>query len=365
MNLKRLLPQQIRMQMEKILAAENLPCDEQALLALARCADGSMRDGLSLLDQAIVQGSGRVETDLVLSMLGIVAESPLVDLLTKLADGETKAVLDCVDRLADLTQEFAEVLQQLLGLIHQIALTQAVPESIPPEEFTDGLAALVERIPAVDLQLYYQIGLLGKRDLELAPDSRSGFEMTLLRMIAFRPAQASTGGPSSPRAEAETAAPESGKDAGKRPGKVVDGKSIGAQAVASQITETRTDWRNTIEAMDIRGMAKELARNSVLQGVSDSGFILALDPGHEQLRSKLAEERLEKALQQHFQQPWSLVIEMGNAGMPTPAAILVSENNGRQAAAEKAIEQDVNVRALKEAFEGEVIPGSTEPLDNQ
>lgn len=365
LHLKRLLPQQIRMQMEKVLAAENLPCDEKALLALARCADGSMRDGLSLLDQAIVQGSGRVETDLVLSMLGIVAESPLVDLLVKLADGEAKGVLDCVDRLADLTQEFAEVLQQLLGLIHQIALAQAVPESIPPEEFSDDLAALVQRIPAADLQLYYQIGLLGQRDLELAPDSRSGFEMTLLRMIAFRPAQLSTGGQSSPRAEVESAAPEPDKDAGKQPGKVVDGESIGKQAAVSQIMETSTDWRNTIEAMDLRGMAKELARNSVFQGAADSRFTLALNPGHEQLRSKSAEERLEKALQQHFQQPWSLVIEMGNAGIPTPAAILESESNDRQAAAEKAIEQDANVRALKEAFEGEVIPGSTVPLDKQ
>jgi hypothetical protein len=146
---------------------------------------------------------------------------------------------------------------------------------------------------------------------------------------------------------------------------VVAGESIGEQATASQITEIQTDWRNTIEAMDVRGMAKELARNSVLEGTSDSCFTLVLDPGHKQLHSKLAEEYLEKALQQHFQQPWGLEIKMGSAGMPTPAAILESESNARQAAAEKAIEQDANVRALKEVFKGEIIPDSTVPLDKQ
>jgi len=187
-NLKRLTPEQIRGQMEAILAQEGIAFEQNAIRSLSRAADGSMRDGLSLLDQAIVHGGGRLEDGPVSAMLGTVSRSPVFTLLEALAEGDAATLLQAVEDLAGHAPNFADVLQQLLIVLHHAALAQWVPDAIRHDDDAERISALAKRLSPEDLQLFYQIGLLGQRDLALAPEPRGGFEMALLRMLAFRPA---------------------------------------------------------------------------------------------------------------------------------------------------------------------------------
>jgi len=187
-NLKRLVLEQIADQFARILEAEDIAFEPRALTLLAQAADGSMRDGLSLLDQAIAFGGGRVAGDEVRTMLGTVGQKLCLNLLQALAKLDRPALLDEVTRIAELTPDFAGVLQELIGLLHRVALYQEVPatlrESDPERE---RIADLAGQLAPEDVQLFYQIALLGQRDLPLVPDPRAGIEMVLLRMLAFRP----------------------------------------------------------------------------------------------------------------------------------------------------------------------------------
>jgi DNA polymerase III subunit gamma/tau len=357
LNLKRLLPEQIRAQMERILSAERIEYEAKALHSLARSADGSMRDGLSLLDQAIAHGGGRVESELVENMLGLIAESPVAEILEQLALSDPAGLLDCVHQLADLTQDFAEVLRQLLGQLHRLALIQAIPERASGDEFGENLHALAEKIPPADVQLYYQIGLIGQRDLALAPDSRSGFEMVLLRMLAFKPAGVPTGSESNDRDPAVLLepVPEERQVRDDLP------KASRAEQVRMDVAESPLGWRQIIRGMALTGLANELAQNSVLESSDDGQLTLLLDPNHQSLRSKRVEQRLESALQSYLKKPLKLNIKIGAIGLVTPAAEMAEERRARQVAAETVIANDANVRALQEVFDGRILPGSTEP----
>ena len=187
-NLKRLLPEQIQERFVTVLTAEGVVCDEPALRLLARAADGSMRDGLSLLDQAIAYGAGTVRTEDVRAMLGVQGGELALDVLEALAAGDAPRVLAEIGRIAERTPDFAAVLDELIALLHRVALAQQVAESLGPgDPEHERLAALAARLPAEDVQLFYQVLLTGQEDLPLAPDPRSGLEMVLLRALAFRP----------------------------------------------------------------------------------------------------------------------------------------------------------------------------------
>ncbi len=190
LNLRRLLPEEIRARLQHVLEIEGIAHEPAALGLLARAADGSMRDGLSLLDQAIAYGGGQVVESEVREMLGTVAGDLTFDLLDALAAGDGGRLLSEVERIGALAPDFGELLKELLVLIHRLALFQQVPETIPADDpdrarFDD----LARRIAPEDLQLYYQVALTGQPDLVLAPDPRSGFEMVLLRALAFRPGE--------------------------------------------------------------------------------------------------------------------------------------------------------------------------------
>ena len=187
-TLKRLSPGEIQGQLAHILEVEGVPGEMQALTLLARAADGSMRDGLSLLDQAIAFGGGQVRTDEVGAMLGTVGRGLTLDLAEALAAGDGARVLAEVARIQDLTPDPGEVLKELLGLLHRIALYQQVPGTLAMDDPDQGrITDLAGRLAPEDVQLYYQVILLGQQDLPLAPDPRTGLEMVLLRALAFRP----------------------------------------------------------------------------------------------------------------------------------------------------------------------------------
>jgi len=187
-NLKHLSPEQIRNHLGMVLGKEGIEFDTPALGLIARAADGSMRDALSLLDQAIAFGGGTLRESDVRSMLGSIEQHHVIDLLNGLADGDAGALLTRVAQLAEQAPDFAGVLAELISTLHRIALAQAVPEAVNDEMADrEAVLALAERLSPEDVQLYYQIALIGRRDLPLATTPRGGFEMVLLRMLAFRP----------------------------------------------------------------------------------------------------------------------------------------------------------------------------------
>ena len=188
-NLKRLLPDQIGARFRHVLDAESIESEAAALALLARAADGSMRDGLSLLDQAIAFGGGRVGAEDTRAMLGTRSGDLNLDLLDAMADDDGARVLSEVGRIAELTPDFGGVLKDLIDLLHRLALAQQVPQTLAADDPDhERLMDLTARIPPEEVQLFYQVLLTGQQDLPLAPDPRTGLEMVLLRALAFRPA---------------------------------------------------------------------------------------------------------------------------------------------------------------------------------
>lgn len=187
-NLKNMTPELVTGHLKHVLEAEVVPFEESALWQLGRAADGSMRDALSLTDQAIAFGSGKVTEAEVRAMLGTIDRSAVYDILQALAQGDGKKALDAVAAMAEHAPDFASALADLLSVLHRIAIAQALPEAVDNSHGDrDQVLALAQQLPAEDVQLFYQTGLLGRRDLPLAPDPRAGLEMVLLRMLAFKP----------------------------------------------------------------------------------------------------------------------------------------------------------------------------------
>lgn len=188
-NLKNMPASHIVQHLEKVLTAEAVAFEEPALWQIGRAAQGSMRDALSLTDQAIAYGEGQVYEAPVNAMLGTLDRGRLFKLAECLAKADASAVLSLVATMAEHSVDYDEVLQGLLAIFHRSALAQLVPDAIDDSEGDrQAILALAQAMSAEDLQLYYQIGVSGRKDLSLAPEARQGFEMLVLRMLAFRPA---------------------------------------------------------------------------------------------------------------------------------------------------------------------------------
>ena len=359
LNLKQLLPAQIYTQMAFILEQEAIEFEVPSLKLISRAADGSMRDGLSLLDQAIVYGNGQVTTADVSAMLGSIAQEPVTELLDALAENDAVAILNKINDIANLTPDFSGLLQEILIALHRIALLQQIPTALDHDLDNEAILALSAKFSAEDVQLYYQIGLVGQKDLDLAPDPRSGFEMVMLRMLIFKPE-----------------APQ--KSADKQvamPG--IASKVISTIAITEQRPATPSglipepakrvieltganDWLSMIVAMKLDGFTREFANNCVLDSIDDNVCTLIIDPSH--IRSARAEEALQKALQAYRGSAVKLVIKEKKNTLVTPAVLLIKEREDKQQAAVEAINSDPNVLALKEHFDARILPGTTEPI---
>ncbi len=188
-SLKNMPPERVVEHLTHVLGVENVPFEEDALWLLGRAADGSMRDAMSLTDQAIAFGEGKVLAADVRAMLGTLDHGQVYGVLQALLEGDARALLEAVRHLAEQGPDWAGVLAEMLNALHRVAIAQALPEAVDNGQGDrDRVLALAQALPAEDVQFYYQMGLIGRRDLPLAPDPRSGFEMVLLRMLAFRPA---------------------------------------------------------------------------------------------------------------------------------------------------------------------------------
>jgi DNA polymerase-3 subunit gamma/tau len=197
-SLKNMPPERVVEHLTHVLGVEQVPFEDDALWLLGRAADGSMRDAMSLTDQAIAFGEGKVLAADVRSMLGTLDHGQVYGVLQALLEGDARALLEAVRHLAEQGPDWGGVLAEMLNVLHRVAVAQALPDAVDNGQGDrDRVLALAQALPAEDVQFYYQMGLIGRRDLPLAPDPRSGFEMVLLRMLAFRPAD-TDGAPRTP-----------------------------------------------------------------------------------------------------------------------------------------------------------------------
>ena len=384
-SLKRLPVELIIQQMTFILGEERVTSEAAALAQIARAADGSMRDALSLLDQAIAYGGGTVHEADVRAMLGTLDQGQVIALAEALAANDAQAVLQQVNNVAEQSPDFADVLAELVSLLHRIALTQVVPAAVD-RSLSDGeaVARLAAQMSAEDVQLFYQIGLIGRRDLALAPDPRSGLEMVLLRMLAFRPADAGSAIVTPPTLKAPLRTPAGGAampattpvaTAGARtvasstpvvsakPVTVASVPAISAPPRSAAVLETAgMGWNNIVEVLKLEGMARQLATHCALKMHDEDGVHLTLAPAHLSLRNKKIEERLQQALSQHYGRPMRLTIDVGTPHAETPAVIQGQRETDRRQAAVRTITDDVNIKAMQEAFNARVVPESIQPV---
>jgi DNA polymerase-3 subunit gamma/tau len=368
-NLKRLPLEQIRSHLSHILDREGITADAAAVGEIARAADGSMRDALSLLDQAIAHGGGVLDATGVRAMLGTIDRTRVIGLLRALAAGEAGALLAEAAALAELSPDYGGVLNELNSGLTRIALLQAVPDALGEEvEQREALAELAQLISPEDVQLYYQIGLTGRRDLPLAPEPRGGFEMILLRMLAFRPSGGSAQGVV--RAAAVPAVAPATAPVRSAPAAAVAANTVAEPppppAVASVPAKTPAsgfNWSELAATLPLGGLARQLALNCALVRHDGDVIELVLEPSQRALYSKKWEEALGKALSDHLGRPIRLSIALTSGGGETPMAAQQRREQARQAEAQAAIEGDANVQSILERFGGRIEPGSVRPVE--
>jgi DNA polymerase-3 subunit gamma/tau len=345
-NLKRLPVALISARLQHILGAEGIAAEPAAVALLARAADGSLRDALSLLDQMLAFGAGRVtETD-ARAMLGTVDRRQVIHLVERLAEHDARGLIDAVAAIDEFAPDYGQLLDEIATLLQKVALRQAVPD-LPEDEIYAGelLSALASRLPAEDLQLGFQIAILGRRDLELAPDPRTGIEMTLLRMLAFRPADAAGGARPTVPARSAPRAVESGP----------------AAPAAAPSRAEGGNWPELLARLDLQGAARQLAGNCQLLERSGNHFRFLLDARAQSLHTRQQEERLVQALARLAGAPVTIEIEQGGAD-DTPARREEQARDERMEQARAALESDPKVKALRDRFGAVLQPDSIKPV---
>ena len=371
-GLKRLLPEQIAGQMRMILGQEGVGFDDGAIAALARGADGSLRDGLSLLDQAIAHGGGALRADDVRAMLGTIADNDVGALLRALADGDGKALMDEADRVAGLSPDFAVVLEQLATALHRIQLRQLVPDFAGDETEREVLDALAGEVDPEDVQVWYQFALQGRRDLQLAPDVRSGFEMTLLRMLAFRGVDAAGNGGNAKRvsqavranAVSRPATVASATTAPRAETPAADHAAPARPRVAEPRIEGIADWERWIARAELGGPAGLLARHAVPKSLEGDVLTLAVTPEHRIFCTDSANMQLQDRLGAAIERKLRVRI-VHESVAETPATRAAKARSDDQAAAERALAEDPIVQDMQRQLGAQIIPESIRPAGRQ
>ena len=383
LNLRRLLPGEIVERLRYVLEQEGLAFESAALPLLARAADGSLRDALSLLDQAIAFGGGRVVEAETRAMLGTVSGDLALDILDALAAADGAAVLGAVERVAAMTPDFAELLRELIGLLHRLALIQQAPKTLAEDDpDRPRLLALAERLTPEDVQLFYQIALTGQADLPLAPDPRGGLEMVLLRALAFRPVPGARsvetprlgadGIPAvRPAANVQAApatpgvrpVPLQSSDAPPRADSRAGATEPTPIQSGTKTLENAADWQRLAAQLSIGGIANQLAHNCAFCGYSDGRLSLQLDPTAAGLRTPSTLERLKSGLEQALGRSIELEIKVARPEQETLAQRRTREAGERQQTAVDQMHADPVARSMRETFDADWAPGSIRPAD--
>jgi len=418
-NLKNIPPPQITSRLAFVLGEESIAFEAGALQLIARAAQGSLRDALSLTDQAIAHGGGRVDEAATREMLGVIDQSYLFDLLTAVADADGPAVVAGVESLAERGIAFEAALRELAGVLHRLAVIQVVPEALRDDDPDVGLwRGLAARFSAQDVQLCYQIAVQGVDEIGLAPDEQAGFSMSLLRMLAFAPERA-------PAAEAAPDAPAGAAGAGRStparpaagalaaagrapastpvrpsapagpaappindaaaPSRPAAGRSdvssvtaaksgspgraaaafAAARAEAEKKKLSRDDWAEFIASARVSGMARMLAQHCAL-GSHEAGdgidrIELVLPEEHRHLLEKAYQDKLQQHLARELGNDVQLRVRLGAPENETPVEIDRQARHRRQVEAVAAIESDPFVRTLIDRFDARLDEAAIAP----
>jgi DNA polymerase-3 subunit gamma/tau len=389
-NLRQMAGTSIIGHLQNILGQENIQFEPTALHLISRAAAGSMRDALSLTDQAIAYGGQTVNEAEVRAMLGAIDQSYLYQLLEALLANDGGSIINQAKLMEERSISFEAALNDFAQLLHQIAIAQTVPESVAddlPER--EVLLSLAQKISPETLQLYYQIALLGRRDIGLAPDEYAGFTMSLLRMLAFTPNEANTTAsankpaqtvsvaqrpaPASPVAKPAAAIPTAELD--KQQGSPVENVDqqmpakvqVQTEAVAPSEFSSEPggsnfngNWRGLVDELKL-GLARELAKHCELVTYDENSISLSVPEAQKHLVSPNYQEKLGTAITQYFGKKIKLQFSIGGTGN-TPAKQISQEKAQAQANAETAIEEDSFVQALISDFGATIIPNSIKPV---
>ena len=405
-NLRAMRPEQVENQLVKIINSEGIEFDQNALSALAKAADGSMRDGLSLLDQAIAQGAGTVRSDDVESMLGTINAEHSEGILNALAANDVTKLMQVVEEMADSAVDFNMAIDELLMQLYHISLAHLAPTVLVNSHVNQSLISqLAETIDAQTVQLYYQIGLISKRDISLAPSLRVGFEMALLRMMAFEPdttieannnSPEPTNSPESVKSQQSISSTETTIGPGSLKAQLQ--KNVSTKAVVSSVgndnplaTENvsaeveqsheaqpttskpspiaitlagNNEWGELIEQTQLIGLSKELAMYCACEKMLDDKVILTLSPNSEHLYKPERLADIQAQLQIVMKKPQLLVdLEVEESDKETPAECLQRLGFEQLEQTKSNIKNDPGVKALMSEFGATLNEQSIKPND--
>ncbi|MGO9995494.1 MAG: DNA polymerase III subunit gamma/tau [Steroidobacteraceae bacterium] len=366
-SLKRLSANLIGERLKFIAAAENLEFEPSAVALLARAAEGSMRDALSLMDQLIAFGGGALSEANTRSMLGTIDRGHVTRILEALSQQDGPALLARVQELDRDAPDYDRALTELAALLQRIAIVQIVPDAAQQDEEFDAeaLTRLAHAISPEDVQLYYQIALGGRRDLSMAPEPRIGFEMSLLRMLAFRP---------EPSAAAETGAGAIAPKAAAAPGGAARASTAAAPTLASVpsiagsstvrlTTIDAANWAAVVDAANLTGMVRQFALNCVPASFENHVLRLHFDQSAAHRRTPQIEEKLVQGLSSYFGADIRVAFESSESALITPARRRAMAEQDKSVRAAAAFDDDAAVKGLRERFGAEIDAASVKPTN--
>ena len=373
-NLKQMPSASISEYMEKILKEEAINYEINAIYLIAKAANGSMRDALSILDQGIAYCGGTIEEATIKKMLGAIDQSYLFNLIQAVIDQDGQKVIEIAKHMDERNLSFEAALNDLANLIQIISVTQAIPESLEVSYLDrDQVIALSKKISAEQLQLLYQITILGRRDLYLAPDEYAGFTMTLLRMLSFAPQDAVIAknpaiakndvAHSATKMESAAISKDVSSETFEIKKKIevtheID-EDISDKEISKEAVPFNGNWRELVDQLKL-GLVKALAQQSELVSFKNNEIILSIADEHKHLLNETYQKKLELSLSEHFAQRIKLVILQKGANN-SPLKQKQEERSTLMKDTENAILQDQFVKSLLTEFNAEIIPSSIKP----
>ncbi len=387
-NLKALPPAKIIARLAEILRAEEIAFDDAALLSIAHAARGSMRDALSLLDQAIAYGGGEVRGEVVRTMLGTVDTEYIYRIADALIGADGPALLAEARALTERSLSLPSALDELAALFHRIAIAQTVPETVDTLADAGRIAAYAKAFSAESVQLAYQICIQGRADLALAPDEPTGFAMTLLRLLAFEPATAQDGNSTSrsgatsaerapnrestparkatestpARAVPATAAKQESRASDQPAAPTSDADTVRARAPASGAIPDIADWPAFVAGMKLSGIALQLAAQTELKAIAGNELVLSVPEASRHLTDKAYADKLKAALDEAFGRRVRLSFDIGGTATASLAVIEKRERAEAQSKTEAAFRDDPFVQDVLSRFDARIKPDSIKPV---
>jgi DNA polymerase-3 subunit gamma/tau len=354
-HLKIIPSAQISAQLETVLKHENIPYEPMALQPLAEASRGSLRDALSLLDQAIAYTNQHLTRQDINTLLGHISCSEIANLVEALIEEDSARLFAMVESLNEQAVDFSQIIDALITFLHQMALSQLFKNEI--NKASPIIDDLAKKLSPEDTQLYYQIALISRRDLALTPTPRMAFEMMLLRLLAFKPVTDKRIDPPYDKALEKKALSHHKAPSPKKhiPLKVDKTTNDGP---------SKLHWPTLIKQLNLTGLTHTLAHQCALQSYQANHICLGLDPRQAALRSAKQEAKLVLALSNYFEKPITLEIKLGNADLSTPARQEAQQRSQRLEQTAQALQEDPAIQAIMQAFDAKLRPESIQLLDD-